>query len=188
MATQTPSRSQSVEGRQAPAVELHLRPNRLFTFVAILALVVGVGSILGGLGGATYTYRQAAAEGIVTPDDAVFAEVPVRGPLSMWAESAIITEHQLASTEGLRYAEMERMVPMVDEATGEVVLDEATGEPVMVPNEARASWVTVTSLTTALGLGILAYALSALAIVVGLTLAALGLVVLRLRREAVAFS
>jgi hypothetical protein len=186
--TETPTRRLGSDARPAPAVELQLRPNRLFTFVAILAMVVGVGSILGGVGGATYTFRQAAAENITTPDDAVLAEVPVRGPLSMWAESAIITEHQLASTEGLRYAEMERMVPMVDEATGEVVLDEATGEPVMVPNAARASWVTATSLTTALGLGILAYALSALAIVVGLTLAALGLVVLRLRRDAVAFA
>jgi hypothetical protein len=73
--------------------------------------VVGIGSILGGLGGAIYTYQSAAVENITTPDDAVIAEVPVRGPLTMWAQSDIITHHQLDRTEGLRYAEMDRMVP-----------------------------------------------------------------------------
>lgn len=81
---------------------------------------------------------------------------------------------------------MEREVPVVDEA-GNPVLDEA-GEPVMEPNQARASWLDATTLTTSLGLGIVAYGLSAFAIVVGLTLAALGLVVLRLRRATVALA
>ncbi|WP_052669095.1 hypothetical protein [Nitriliruptor alkaliphilus] len=170
---------------EAPAAELKLRPNRLFTFVAIFAMVIGFGSVLGGIAGATFTYRQAAVENITTPDDAIFPEVPVRGPLSMYAQSDIITHHQLERTEGLRYAEMDRMVPMVDEA-GEVVLDEA-GEAVMVPNETRLSWIDATSLTTVLNLGIMAYALAAFAIVIGLTLAALGFIVLKLRRSAVAF-
>ena len=170
------------EARTAPAVELELRPNRLFTFVAIFAMVIGIGSILGGIAGATYTYQSAAVENIVTPDDAVFAEVPVRGPLSMWSQSDIITKHQLDRTEGLRYAEMEREVPQVDE-DGAPVLDEA-GEPVMVPNQARLSWLDATALTTVLGMGILAYAFSAFAIAVGATLLGLGWVVLKLRRMA----
>lgn len=49
----------------------------------------------------------------------------VRGPLSLCAQSDIVTTHQLEGTEGLRYAEMERMIPMVDEATGEPVVDQA---------------------------------------------------------------
>jgi hypothetical protein len=170
---------------EAPAAELHLRPNRLFTFVAIFAMVIGIGSMLGGIAGATFTYRQAAVENIVTPDDAMLAEVPVRGPLSMYAQSDIITQHQLEGTEGLRYAEMDREVPMVDE-NGAPVLDEA-GEPVMGPNEARLSWIDATSLTTVLNMGIMAYALAAFAIVVGATLALLGLIVLKLRRDAIAF-
>jgi hypothetical protein len=170
---------------EAPAAELQLRPNRLFTVVAIFAMVIGLGSVLGGIVGATFTYRQAAVEDIRTPDDAMFPEVPVRGPVSMYAQSEIITEHQLARTEGLRYAQMDREVPMVDEA-GEVVLDEA-GEAVMVPNEARMSWIDATSLTTVLNLGIMAYALAAFAIVVGLTLAGLGLIVFKLRRDTVTF-
>jgi hypothetical protein len=169
----------------APAVELKLRPNKLFTLVAFAAIIVGVFSVLGGLGGLVYTYQSAAVEDITTPDDARIAEAPVRGPLTMWAQSDIITHHQLDRTEGLRYAQMERMVPMVDEA-GEVVLDEA-GEVVMVPNETRMSWIDATALTTVLGLGILAYAFSAFAIAVGLVLAGLGAIILKLRHDAIAF-
>jgi hypothetical protein len=170
---------------EAPAVELDLRPNRLFTFVAIFAMVIGIGAMLGGVAGAAFTYQQAAVENISTPDDAIFPEVPVRGPLSMYAQSDIITHHQLERTEGLRYAEMDREVPMVDEA-GAPVLDEA-GEPVMGPNEDRLSWIDATALTTVLNMGIMAYALAAFAIVVGATLALLGLIVLKLRRDAIAF-
>jgi len=156
-------------------------PHRLrtLTIAALLAVVVGAGSMLGGLAGAVYTWQQATAQGITTPDDAALAGVPVRGPLSMWAQSDIITYHQLESTEGLYYAQMEREIPAVDEA-GEPVLDEA-GEQAMVPNEARMSWMNATTLTTSLGLGILAYAVSAFAVVVGATLAALGVAVLRVR-------
>jgi hypothetical protein len=170
---------------EAPAVELQLRPNRLFTFVAIFAMVIGLGSMLAGIAGAAFTYQQAAVENIVTPDDAILPEVPVRGPLSMYAQSDIITQHQLDRTEGLRYAEMDREVPMVDES-GAPIVDEA-GEPVMGPNEARLSWIDATSLTTVLNVGIMAYALAAFAIVVGATLALLGLIVLRLRRDTVTF-
>ncbi|MTV27521.1 hypothetical protein FTX61_19190 [Nitriliruptoraceae bacterium ZYF776] len=179
MATRTPHQLERPTGTPAE-VELTLKPNRLFTLVAILAIVVGAGSILGGIAGATYTYQQAAVEQITTPDDAAIPGVPVRGPLSMWAQSDIITHHQLDATDGLRYAEMDRMVPQIDDTTGQPVLDD-TGEPVMVMNEARNSWITATALTTVLGMGIMAYALAAFAIVVGLTLIALGTVVLKLR-------
>ena len=58
---------------------------RLLAVVGILSLVVGIGSLAGGITGAVYTWNQAAAENITTPDDAFFPEVPVRGPFSMWA-------------------------------------------------------------------------------------------------------
>ena len=56
----------------------------------------------------------------------------------------------------------------------------------MVPNQARASWLDATALTTVLGMGILAYAFGAFALVVGLTLMGLGWVVLKLRDAAAA--
>ena len=101
----------------------------------------------------------------------------------MWAQSDIITHHQLDRTGGLYYSEMPRQVPQLDEA-GNPVLD-ANGEPVMVPNADRTSWLDATTLTTALNLGIISYAVSAMAMVVGVTLALVGYVFLRIRRRAV---
>lgn len=154
---------------------------RLFTFIAIFAIILGAGSMLGGVGGAVYTWDQAAAQNVTTPDDAVFAEVPVRGPMSMWAQADIITQHQLDRTGGLYFAEMDRMVQATDEA-GEPLVDEA-GEPVMVPNEARASWLDATTLTTSLNMGLMAYALSAFAFLLGGFMVALGFGFLKLRTE-----
>lgn len=152
--------------------------NRLFAIVAYAALIVGFFSAIGGVFGVVYTYRQAAAENITTPEDSRIPERPVRGPLTLWAQSDIITHHQLERTEGLRYAEMPREVPATDE-NGNAVLDES-GEQMMVPNDARASWVTATSLITVLGLGIVSYAFSVFAFVVGLILIGMGLVVRQL--------
>ena len=157
--------------------------SRLLLFAGIMAIVVGVGSVGGGIFGAWYTYDQAVAQNVVTPDDAVIPETPVRGPFTMWAQSDIITHHQLDNTGGLYYAEMDREVPQVDE-NGAAVLDE-NGEAVMVPNEARASWINATALTTVLGLGIVSYALAAFAFAVGLTLIVVGYTFLRIRKRAV---
>jgi hypothetical protein len=155
--------------------------NRMFAVVALVAIVVGLGSVLGGLGGMIYTYQNAAVENINTPDDARIASAPVRGPLTMWAQADIITTHQLNRTEGLRYAEMPQRVPQLDDA-GEPVIGE-DGQPVLVPNAARASWINATALTTVLSLGIMAYALSLFAIVMGVSVAGLGWVVLKLSRS-----
>lgn len=57
--------------------------------------------------------------------------VHIVGPLSLYAESDIITRHQLGATEGPRYSEMEREAPVLDGA-GEPVLD-ADGEPLRAP-------------------------------------------------------
>jgi hypothetical protein len=162
-----------------------LSPRKSFVLLtaAILCLAVGLGSFAGGVFGAWYTWDQAVAQDVVTPDDAVIPETPVRGPFTMWAQSDIITQHQLDSTEGLYYAQMPREIPQVDE-NGAAVLDE-NGEQVMVPNEARASWINATALTTALGLGIVAYALSAFAVVIGLTLMFTGYVFMYIRKRAI---
>lgn len=155
--------------------------NRLFAVVALVAIVVGLGSVLGGLGGMVYTWQNAAVENINTPADAVIAETPVRGPLTMWAQADIITTHQLARTDGLRYAEMPRQIPQLDEA-GDPVIGE-DGEPVLINNAARSSWLDATALTTVLNMGIMAYMLSLFAVVMGATVAGLGWVVLRLSRN-----
>jgi hypothetical protein len=155
--------------------------NRMFFVVALVAIVVGLGSVLGGLGGMVYTWQNAAIENINTPADAVFAEVPVRGPLSMWAQQDIITKHQLNRTEGLRYAEMPGRIPQLDEAGNPVIGED--GQPVLVANADRLSWINATALTTVLNLGLMAYMLSLFAIVMGASVAGLGWVVLRLSKH-----
>jgi hypothetical protein len=165
---------------EARPVANHGRRRRLLLVAAILAFTVGLGSIIGGVAGAAYTHSQAVAENVVTPDDASIPGTPVRGPLTMKAQSDVIRGHTLERTEGLAYAELPRSVPQVDEA-GNAALDE-NGDPVMVPNTARDLWLTATTLTTALNLGILAYALAAFAVVVGLVLVASGGVFLTLRK------
>jgi hypothetical protein len=155
--------------------------NRSFAIVAILAIVVGLGSVLGGLGGMVYTWQNAAVENITTPSDAVIAEAPVRGPFTMWAQADIITKHQLNRTDGLRYAEMPRQIPQLDEAGNPVIGED--GNPVLVNNTARLSWLDATALTTVLNMGLMAYMLSLFAIVMGATVAGLGWVVLRLSRS-----
>jgi hypothetical protein len=149
----------------------------------ILAMVVGFGAMTGASLGAWYTWDQAVAQDVVTPDDAAIPETAVRGPFTMWAQADIITHHQLDRTGGLYYSQMDRVVPAVDES-GRQVIDE-NGETVMVPNEARAAWLDATALTTALSLGIVSYALAVFAFVTGLTLVVTGFVFLHIRRHAV---
>jgi hypothetical protein len=175
-----------VVDRKAPkAIErTGMARRRLLAIVGILTLVVGIGSFAGGVFGAVYTWNQAASENITTPDDAVFPEVPLRGPFTMWAQADIIEHHQLEATEGLRYSEMPRQVASVDEAGNPVIGED--GEPVMVANAARASWINATALITALNVGVLAYALSAFALVVGITMIASGVTFLSLRKALIA--
>lgn len=173
----------AIERDRTYQVEAAPKKSFVLLLAGILAMTVGFGSIAGGVFGAWYTWDQAAVQNIVTPDDAAIPSTDVRGPFTMWAQADIITHHQLDRTDGLYYAQMDRMVPAIDEA-GEPVLDE-NGEAMMVPNEARASWFDATTLTTALSLGIVSYALATFGMVIGLTLVVVGYVFLHIRRKAV---
>lgn len=110
------------------------------SYVAILA---GVILVVGGIWGICFTYKNIAQEKIVTPADASISEKPVRGPFTLKAQADIIRHHTLESTDGKTYAEMSREDPK------------------------RAMWITATTLTTALNLGILSYAFSTLFVLLG---------------------
>ena len=155
--------------------------NRLLRISSVLVVLVGIIVVLAGFGGVVFTYQNVTREKIVTPEDASIPNAAVRDPMTLKAQADAIRKHTLKTTKDKTYAEMPQQVAKVD-ATGSAVLDK-DGKPVMVPNAARNIWVTATTLTTSLNLGIMAYMLSGFAIIFGLVLVWLGFVVNALSKK-----
>lgn len=132
---------------------------------AALAVLAGLVMIAGGTWGIMFTYTNVKAEKITTSKDASIPGVPVRGPFTLKAQADVIRMHTLENTGGKTFAEMPRQIAKLD-ADGKPVLD-ADGKPVMVLNTARDMWYQATTLTTALHLGIITYAFSALVLFLG---------------------
>jgi len=163
-------------------------------FVAGGVLILfGVVAIYMGISGFNTTRDAIEQEGIVfgTVDDPAVAE-----HAEQWAGEQVTTgdqargfalvirEHALESTDGLTYAEMGRFVSAEnpDDPAGtsdeEAALKDEEGNP--VSNSARNTWVTATSLSTALNMSYMAERLAIFGIVVGvaLLLTGIGLVIL----------
>lgn len=130
---------------------------KLLSISSWIVMIIGVVSVCAGAWGIWFTYQNVVREKIVTPTDALIPEQPVRGPLTLKAQTEIIREHTLKTTGGKTFAEMPRQIEKISE----------DGKSTMVPNAARDIWITATTLTTALNLAILAYAFSGLLIVFG---------------------
>ncbi len=144
----------------------HINMKKLLRVSSVLAIVAGIILVVGGIWGICFTYQNVARENITTPDDASIPGVPVRGPLTLKSQADIIRTHVLETTDGKTYSEMPRQIPKLDQ-NGKPVLD-AKNQPVMVANDARTTWVTATTLTTALNLGIVTYVFSVLVLLFGL--------------------
>lgn len=132
---------------------------------SVMAIVAGGILAGGGIWGICFTYQNIARENIVTPKDAAIPEQAVRGPMTLKAQADVIREHTLAATLGKTFAEMPRQIAATDK-DGKPVLDK-DGKPVMAANTARDIWITATTLTTALNLGILTYVFSGLIVLFG---------------------
>src|SRR3989339_862346 len=154
---------------------------KILSASSLLAIVVGTVLIGGGIWGLTFTYKNVARENITTPDDASIPGVLVRGPFSLKAQADIIRVHTLRMTGGKTFSEMPRQIPKLDE-TGKQILDEE-GKAVMTSNTARDIWITATTLITALDLGIISYAFSGFALLLGLILVLIGTVFCALSRR-----
>ena len=148
---------------------------KLLKISSILAIVSGLALTIGGIWGVCFTYQSIVRENIVTPADASIPGKSVRGPLTLMAQAEVIRKHTLDITGDKTFAEMPRQIPQTDEE-GEPVLD-VEGKPIMIANTARDIWITATTLTTALHLGIFAYILSGLVILFGIILIDAGLLI-----------
>ncbi len=132
---------------------------------SIAATIAGIILITGGAWGIFFTYTNVAQESITTPQDANLPNKPVRGPLTLKAQADIIKKHTLRMTDGKTFAEMPRQIAKLDDA-GQPLMD-PDGKPVMAPNTLRDTWVTATTLITALHLGILTYVFSGIILLFG---------------------
>lgn len=152
--------------RACGAVWYNIFMKKLLIISSVLAIVAGIVMLCGGFWAIAFTHDNVAREKIVTPEDSSIPGVPVSGPFTLKAQADIIRTHTLRTTDGKVYAEMPRQIAKLD-ADGKPVLD-AEGKPVMVANTARDLWITATTLITALNLGIVTYAFSALVLFFGL--------------------
>jgi hypothetical protein len=139
---------------------------KILSVSSVLAIIVGIVLVGGGVWGIAFTYTNVARENIMTPDDASIPGVLVRGPFTLKAQADIIRAHTLRMTGGKTFAEMPRQIPKLD-AEGKPIVGE-DGKPVMTANAARDIWITATTLITALNLGMVAYAFAGLSILFGL--------------------
>lgn len=139
---------------------------KIFLISSILAIFTGIIMVVGGLWGIYFTYQNVVQEKITTPTDASIPNTLVSGPFTLKSQADIIRYHTLKSTDGKTYAEMPRQIAKLDESGRPVLNDK--GQPVMIDNTARNIWITATTLTTALNLGIITYVFSGLVFLFGL--------------------
>ena len=184
---------------------------KLFDIGGIIAgtvlVLFGAAAIYMGVDGRTTVRDSLKAEQITfgAADDPAVAKFAPQ-----WADEQLTTgtqarafaqimhEHALEGADGLAYAEMGRFVSAADpeNAAGTsddtAALKDADGNP--VANSARNTWVTATSLSTALNMSYMAEQMALFGIVVGiaLLLSGIGFIVLTLslggalgRRESV---
>ena len=75
------------------------------------SMVLGVLMILAATGTWILVSTTLRDQRITTSDDACLPGRTVAGPFTAYCEAKVIDEHTLQSTDGLRYAEMEREDP-----------------------------------------------------------------------------
>jgi hypothetical protein len=170
---------------------------KLFDFGGIIAgavlIIFGAAAIYMGVDGRT-TVRDSLKQEQITfgaaDDPAVakfasqWAEQPLQTGAQARAFAQIMHEHALEGADGLAYAQMGRFVSAADPESAAGTSDEAAalkdeqGNP--VSNSARNTWVTATSLSTALNMSYMAEQMALFGIVVGiaLLLSGIGFIVL----------
>jgi hypothetical protein len=149
---------------------------------AMILAIAGIASMFVGYQGRADVRQTLAQENIIAPQDSTIPGQLVNTGSKARAQAAIIREHQLARTDGLTYAEMGRFATPDGNPAGtnnpDLAATGETGNP--LPNTARESWITATSLITSLETAYFAEQVGYFAIVMGMALliTGIGLVVL----------
>jgi hypothetical protein len=160
---------------------------KLFEFGGIIAgavlIIFGAAAIYMGVDGRATVRDSLKVEQITfgaADDPAVakyasqWAEEPLKTGAQARAFAQIMHEHALEGADGLTYAQMGRFVSADDPENAAGTSDETAalkdeqGNP--VPNSARNTWVTATSLSTALNMSYMAEQMALFGIVVGIAL------------------
>jgi hypothetical protein len=156
----------------------------------LMLIAFGVAAIAMGVNGRSDVRSAITEQKITATPDA--AEItggklqpgqPIKTGAQARAFADVMEFHALESTEGQRYAEMERFLTPSGEQTSDeaaAAKDPKTGRP--VENGLRNLWVTETALSTALNMSYMAEQMALFGIVVGvaLLLSGIGFLVLAL--------
>jgi hypothetical protein len=173
---------------------------------SVVLIAFGVGAIVTGINGRETVHDNLALEQITGSPDmtpaALAAEVKAAGlkdvalptcsvadqPINTGARAkcfaSYIRVHALEATDGRTYSQMGQFLTADGKETSDAALaakDPKTGKP--TPNAARNTWVTATSLSTALNVSYFAESVALFAIIMGiaLLLTGIGLLVLTVR-------
>ena len=89
----------------------------------VMALIVGIVLVLGGIGTWIVVSNTLANQNITVSDDAdCLAGDEVDGPFSAFCQARVIEKHTLESTGGLTYAELDREDPLRETAMNSAFL------------------------------------------------------------------
>ncbi|MEX2031773.1 MAG: hypothetical protein WEA81_02790 [Dehalococcoidia bacterium] len=155
----------------------------------IVLIAFGVAAIYMGVNGRNVVRDSIAEQKITATPDA--GEITngklepgqaIKTGADARAFADVMEFHALESTEGLRYAEMDRFLTPSGEQTSDEAEAAKTEDGRPVENGLRNLWVTETALTTALNMSYMAEQLALFGIVVGvaLLLSGIGFIILAL--------
>ena len=153
----------------------------------VVLIAFGVAAIVMGVNGRSEVRDAIAEQGITATPDAgeiTNGKLEPGQPITTGAQAKAFADvmefHALKSTEGRRYAEMDRFLTESGEETNDEAQAAKTAEGRPVENGVRNLWVTETALSTALNMSYMAEQLALFGIVVGvaLLLSGVGFIVL----------
>lgn len=149
---------------------------KLVIVIGILTVIAGLITTGTGIYISSFVTDQLVAQSITTPDDASIPNAPVNSIPTALSMANIIQKHAATRSGGLSYAQMGRFAVESNDPAGTSNVDEALkddkGSP--VPNQARDTQLTASSLVTSLSLSAMALGVSYGAIALGIAFAILG--------------